>query len=134
MTLTLQEVFDQAKQDGYAVPLDTKDYEARLVYGAKIKRDRITGEIVIMNTSVGADNYVPVTADILEIFKQDGWRSGAYALYLHNLRGKIESSNDAIVREVQGKNRESVINLLARKRMNQIKLYHIKSNQFYGND
>ena len=44
MKYNLEDIFNQAKEDDYAISLDGDGYESRMVYGAKIVKDTQTGD------------------------------------------------------------------------------------------
>jgi len=50
---SLEDIWNQATSDDYAVNLDGDGYESRLVYGVKIIRDNETESIQILNTMRG---------------------------------------------------------------------------------
>ena len=59
--MTMDEVFEESLDDGFAGNLDGEGYQARIVYGAKMSRDNETGEIEIFNTSRGGEMYLPIS-------------------------------------------------------------------------
>ena len=50
MNYTLEEIFNQAKQDGYSVKIDGEGYSSVILYGIKIVKDEKSSDITILNT------------------------------------------------------------------------------------
>jgi hypothetical protein len=101
--MTLNEVFEQARQDAYASTLDGDGYEARVLYGCKILRENETGEVTLLNTQLGGDYYEPLNKEEIEVFQQKGWRCGVYVLSLNNYRSKLDKVERAIHTEMNGR-------------------------------
>ena len=96
---TLNDVFNEAKEDSYCAVLDTKYVEARLVFGVKIVRDRESGEVEILNTQRGGDFYQEIDVDEYDYFLQKSWRFGVYRVSLSNYRRKL-SNVEASIKDV----------------------------------
>ena len=96
---TLNDVFNEAKEDSYCAVLDTKYAEARLVFGVKIVRDRESGEVEILNTQRGGDFYQEIDVDEYDYFLQKSWRFGVYRVSLSNYRRKL-SNVEASIKDV----------------------------------
>lgn len=109
MRYGLDEIFEQAQQDPYAISLDGNGYKARMVYGVKIVRDDETGEIAIENTLATGDYYTLIKPEEMEIFLDKGWRYGVYVLSLSNYRTKLDRIEDLIREEVNGKNSQKTV-------------------------
>ena len=55
MSRNIQDVWTDALEDQFATALDSSGYEARIVYGCRIVKDRLTNEIELYNTGQGGD-------------------------------------------------------------------------------
>lgn len=117
--ITLEQVWKESIEDKEAISLDFGGHEARLCSGCKIKRDKATGDIVILNTSIGGDWYTPITEEDMNVFLEKGWKRGVYVLSLSNYRAKLDLIERMIHKEVNGrKNPKQLIKLkLARERI-----------------
>ena len=89
--------------------LDGDGYKSRLVYGVKIVRDDETTEVVILNTMRGGNYYSKINPQELEVFHKKGWRNGVYVVALSNYRTKLDSIQERIRNEVNGKNSKKTI-------------------------
>ena len=113
---SLEDIYQQAEEDRFAVSLDNGQYKSKLVYGVKITKDNSSNEIEILNTMIGGDYYCETTKKELEIFLEKGWRYGAYVLSLSNLRSKLDLIEDRIKEELTGKNSQKQFKRLKNKR------------------
>lgn len=104
MKYSLNDIWEQALQDSYAVTLDGDGYESRLVFGIKIIRDVESGAIEILNTMRGGDYYSPLLQDESEVFHKNGWRFGVYVVSLSNYRTKLDAIQERIREEANGRN------------------------------
>lgn len=121
--MTLDEIFEQARQDSYASPLDGDGYEARVLYGCKILRDNETGKVTLLNTQLGGDYYEALNREDIEVFQQKGWRCGVYVLSLNNYRSKLNKVEKAIQREMNGRRNPKQIQSLKSHRERLMKRY-----------
>ncbi len=106
---SLEDIWNQSLEDEYAVILDGDGYKSRLVYGVKIVRDDETTEVVILNTMRGGNYYSKINPQELEVFHKKGWRNGVYVVALSNYRTKLDSIQERIRSEVNGKNSTKTI-------------------------
>jgi len=106
---SLEDIWNQSLEDEYAVILDGDGYKSRLVYGVKIVRDDETTEVVILNTMRGGNYYSKINPQELEVFHKKGWRNGVYVVALSNYRTKLDSIQERIRNEVNGKNSKKTI-------------------------
>ena len=113
---SLEDIYQQAEEDRFAVSLDNGQYKSKLVYGIKITKNNSSNEIEILNTMIGGDYYCKTTKKELEIFLEKGWRYGAYVLSLSNLRSKLDLIEDRIKEELTGKNSQKQFKRLKNKR------------------
>ena len=90
MKYSLKDIYAQALQDTYALALDGDGYDSRMVYGTKIIKDLLNGEIQILNTARGGDYYSHLTPEQLNNFLEKGWRYGVFVLSLSNYRSKLD--------------------------------------------
>jgi hypothetical protein len=116
MKYNLEDIFNQAKEDDYAISLDGDGYESRMVYGAKIVKDTQTGEIQLLNTMKGGDYYVRVNATEFESFQEKGWRYGVFVLSLSNYRSKLDIIEQRIKEYINDKKSEKQIGMLKSSR------------------
>ena len=113
---SLEDIYQQAEEDRFAVSLDNGQYKSKLVYGVKITKDNSSNEIEILNTMIGGDYYCKATRKELEVFLEKGWRYGAYVLSLSNLRSKLDLIEDRIKEELTGKNSQKQFKRLKNQR------------------
>lgn len=128
--MTLDEIFEQARQDSYAFPLDGDGYEARVLYGCKILRDNETGKVTLLNTQLGGDYYEALNREDIEVFQQKGWRCGVYVLSLNNYRSKLNKVEKAIQREMNGRRNPKQIQSLKSHRERLMKRYTFIKQKF----
>ena len=57
MNTRLLEIFEESKQDTYALTINSHGYESRMVYGIKIIKDNETNEIQFLNTMLRPNKY-----------------------------------------------------------------------------
>lgn len=124
----LNDIWLQAYNDSYAIPLNGNGYESRVVYGVKIVRDNATGHIQILNTMSG-EYYHKLSSDELDIFYQHGWRYGIYSLNLTNYLEKLESIKECIKAEVNGLNRLRKVKVLKSNRDLMLNKYNTINNK-----
>ena len=129
---TINEVFEQALNDGYTATLNGDGYESRSIYGIKIIRDIETREITLLNTMKGGDYYMPITKDEVNIFLERGWRIGVYVVTLSNYRIKLEQVEKKIRDEVNGKSSDKTIQELKDKRTSLLNSYTELNNKLNG--
>tara|TARA_R110000764_G_scaffold100412_1_gene185393 strand:+ start:347 stop:781 length:435 start_codon:yes stop_codon:yes gene_type:complete len=137
MSFSLNEVFDQAKQDGFSVNVDAFSFEGRLLYGIKIVRDLKEKGVTILNTQQGGDHYREVTPNDYELFQLYGWRHGVYVLSLSNCCLKLDKILEAIEREESRDECREKVLAGARTQLSNAKARHAlmskKFNQFKSN-
>jgi|TARA_B100001175_G_scaffold55871_3_gene44952 hypothetical protein len=138
MKIRLNEIFEEAKQDTYAITMDGDGYESRMVYGVKIVKDKQSGKIEFFNTKVGGDYYKKLNAEQLETFIEKGWRIGVYVLSLSNYRLKLDIIEKRIHKFINDKKSEKQIKLLKASRERILTKYseiNYKLNQLnYGDN
>jgi len=133
----LNEIFEEAKQDTYAITMDGDGYESRMVYGVKIVRDNESGNIDFFNTMVGGDYYKKLNAEQLKTFIEKGWRCGVYVLSLSNYRLKLDIVEKRIHKFINEKKSEKQIKLLKASRERILAKYseiNYKLNQLNNGD
>jgi hypothetical protein len=114
--ISLDDVFEQALGDRFAISLNGKGYESRLVYGIKIVRDIKTRDVIIINTQENGDYYKPIKEKEIEIFLEKGWRYGVYTLSLSNYRATLDLIESEIHSEINGRKRSKKVSLLKEER------------------
>jgi hypothetical protein len=124
------QLWEQAGEDRLSVPLDTRLYEARLLFGCKIIRDKLSGQIEFYNTARGGDYYVKLKEEEIDVFKTYGLKQGVYWLMMSNILKRIEGVNDKIRYEVNNRNNFRKIQTFKNYRERLIKLFHHQTKQF----
>tara|TARA_B100000780_G_C21043675_1_gene418892 strand:- start:247 stop:699 length:453 start_codon:yes stop_codon:yes gene_type:complete len=112
----LNEIFNEAIQDTYAITLNGREYESRMVYGVKIIRDKKSKSVEIINTAQGGGYYRRLSSEELSIFLEKGWRNGVYLLSLSNYRSKLDLIEGRIKKEMNGRASVKQIGLLKNQR------------------
>lgn len=120
---TLNDVFNEAKEDSYCAVLDTKYVEARLVFGVKIVRERESGEIEILNTQRGGDFYQEIDVDEYDYFLKKSWRFGVYRVSLSNYRRKLSNIEASIKDVIDTKQSKKQLDSLQTRRLNIMNRY-----------
>lgn len=137
MKYSLKDIYAQALEDGYALALDGDGYDSRMVYGTKIIKDHLNGEIQILNTARGGDYYSHLTPEQLNNFLEKGWRYGVFVLSLSNYRSKLDIIEQRIKQFINDKKSEKQILQLKASRERILAKYseiNFKLNQLnYGN-
>ena len=132
MKYSLEDIWVQALEDTYAISLDGKGYQSRMVYGLKIVKDDETNKIELINATRGGDYYREINAEELEVFLEKGWRYGVYVLSLSNYRLKLDLIEQKINKEMNSRKSKKQIEILkgSRKRvMNKYSEINYKLNQ-----
>lgn len=125
----MMEVWQQAKADEYAANLDTRWYEARLLYGVKIKRYRESNKIVILNTHLGGDSYTEVMVNQYNDFKEYGWRRGVYLVAIENINRKLVRAKGLLADSIandDSKRRIQALESAVKRQENKINFYQSK--------
>ncbi len=86
--MRLEDIFQEARTDFGSANLDGEGHESRMMYGVKISRDTLSGEIKIFNPR-GKDYDEELTSEEYLIFSQ-GWRKGVYRLVLQVYRQRLD--------------------------------------------
>jgi len=82
--LTLNQIFDIAIADNYALWHKGNGFSSVSLYIIKIVKDTESGEVVIYSSELSDNWYTELTEKELNIFKNNGWRYGVYVLTLSN--------------------------------------------------
>ena len=85
----IDDIFQQATEDGYSKKTQSKGVESYMCYGYKISKDSKSGEVLILSTTRGGDFYDEATYDEYKKFFYLGWKKALYVLYLSNCRSKL---------------------------------------------
>ncbi len=126
---TLIDVWNQAKDDCFTANLDGEGYEARILYGCKISKDKETNMVQLQNTSRGGEWYIQLEPEEIEIFLNMGWRIGIYMLSLSNYRLKLDRIEMLIKMEVNGRKNPKQIQSLKSSRQRILEKYSKIKNQ-----
>lgn len=126
--MTMNDVFEESLDDGFAGNIDGEGYQARIVYGAKISRDNETGAIEIFNVSRGGEMYLPISDNEKENFLEKGWRYGAYVLFLSNNRLKLDVIERSIRMEINSGRNSATLKGLNSKRSKILEKYNNINN------
>jgi hypothetical protein len=127
---SISSLWNDIKQNSLAVELDTQFEEARLLFGCKIVKDNLSGEIEFYNTARGGDWYIKLTKDEIDVFIKHGLKQGVYWLMMSNVIIRLKGVQDNIRDEVNGNNNQRRIILLKKYRERLIKLFNRTSNKF----
>lgn len=137
MAYSIEEVFNQASNDDYAVSMTGYSFESHMVYGIKIIKDTSNKEIKLFDTMKRGDYFVPLTKREVEIFLENGWRYGVYVLSLDNYRTKLDKIEQRIQKCIAEKKSSKQISIQKSSRERILKKYseiNLKLNQLnYGN-
>tara|TARA_R100000951_G_C2608481_1_gene170432 strand:+ start:295 stop:702 length:408 start_codon:yes stop_codon:yes gene_type:complete len=114
---TLNDVFNEAKEDSCCAVLDTKYVESRLVFGVKIVRDRESGDVEILNTQRGGDFYQEIDVDEYDYFLQKSWRFGVYRVSLSNYSRKLYNVEESIKDVIDTKQSKKQLESLQSRRL-----------------
>jgi hypothetical protein len=136
MNYSKEDIWNQAKEDNYAVGVNGAGYDSRMVYGVKIIKDS-DGSIKLFNTMLGGDYYKPISEIDLIDFLENGWRYGVYVLSLSNYCAKLDIVERKIQKEISGRASVKQIsgykvhrdNLISKHRDVTNKLNQLKSNR-----
>ncbi len=137
MAYSIEEVFDQASNDNYAISMTGYNSESHMVYGIKIMKDTSNNEIRLLDTMRRGDHFIPLTKKEVEIFLENGWRYGVYILSLNNYRTKLDKIEQRIQKCIAEKKSSKQISIQKSSRERILKKYseiNLKLNQLnYGN-
>jgi len=122
--MSIEDVFNEARDDSYAGNIDGNGYESRVLYGVKISRDIKSGEVELFNAASGHDYYEKLPDIFIQNFLDKGWRYGCYVLYLSNKRINLDDVERYIKKEVNGQNRAHEIRKLQKRRDSIIEKYN----------
>ena len=130
----LTDLFMQAEDDHYSKKIEGKHLTAYMCYGYKIVKDKNTGEVVIVNMTRGGDFYDEATGHEYKKFKDLGWKSALYVLYLSNCRSKLGDLEARINQALVDNEGVKVIRRLKSSREQTLKNFNkvkskIKSNE-----
>lgn len=129
MKYTLEDIWEQASSDKFAMRIDSSGYEAIIIFGCRITRDFDTKKVMIFNTGRGGDYYLPLEDEETKDFLQKGWRYGCYVVSLSNYRRKLKKIEIMIRNEVNGKNNPKQIQSYKVSRDNVMDNYREISNK-----
>ena len=130
MCYSLEQIFEQAKDDHYSASLDGDGTEARILYGIRIEKIHLTGKISIHNTTKGGDFYTLATDDAVKIFIEKGWRYGVFSLALSNYRSKLDIIERKIREEVNTRKNAKHIQSLKSNRQRMLNRFSKVSHKF----
>jgi hypothetical protein len=117
MNYTLEQIFAQAKQDNFSAKIDESGYQSVILYGIKIVKDNVTGQIQLFNSGNNADYYNNATKEEIDVFLDKGWRVGVYTSSLVKYLGKLYLIRLAIRKEFSGDNDKKIIKSLNEKKI-----------------
>jgi hypothetical protein len=129
--MTIDQVYEEAINDVYAMSLKGAGYESRILYGCKITKNLETGEVQILNTHKGGDYYEPMTQEQMKIFLDEGWRCGLYVVSLMNYRSKLDKIEESIQKQMNGHMNPKAIQSLKTSRERVMQRYS-EMNQKYN--
>tara|TARA_R110000803_G_scaffold150171_1_gene215579 strand:+ start:1209 stop:1631 length:423 start_codon:yes stop_codon:yes gene_type:complete len=85
----LRDLFKQAGDDHLSVKIKEPEFIAHMMYGWRISKEFHSSNITIICISSGGDFYREATEIEYNIFRELGWKSAIYVLYLSNCRSKL---------------------------------------------
>lgn len=132
----LQDVFEQAKAEDYAVTLKGAGYKYILLHGIQIVKDDETNEVQIVNTHRGGEYYTILSDSECTNFISGGWRYGVYTLAISNYLHKLDIIENRIKIEVQENPRSKQVLSLKSERSRVLERYsniNFKLNQIKSN-
>lgn len=128
--MTLEDIFEQAINDDYALLSKDDRSSSKHLYDVKIMNWKANNSIEILNTGFG-DWYEKITPMQFNFFLENGWRAGVYELTLSNYRSKLETIERQIKLEVNTKMNPKRIKSLKNAREQIMSMYtKIKSKQY----
>ena len=126
---TLEDIFNEAVNDRNSAIVDGDGYEARLLYGIRISRDKKTNEIVIEDSSSSGDYYNELSDEYYQIFLDNNWKYGVYVLSLSNIRRKLDLIEIKIRDEINSRNNEKYIKQQIQSRDNLLNRFATINNK-----
>jgi len=120
--MTLEDIFEQAMNDDYALFSKGDMSLSKQLYDVKIIKWKDDNSIEILNTGLG-DWYEKITPEHFYFFLNNGWRSGVYELTLSNYRSKLRTIEEQIKLEVNTKMNPKRIKSLKNSRENIMNMY-----------
>jgi hypothetical protein len=91
--LSINQVFDEAIRDKYAIKFVGAGYHSVSLYSVKIVRDTHSYKVDIYSTEKSETWYTKVSPEALEIFLAKGWRYGVYVVSLSTINLKVAKLN-----------------------------------------
>ncbi len=127
--MTLEDIFEQAMNDDYALFSKDGNSSSKQLYDVKIINCKANNSIEILNTGLG-DWYEKISTEHFYFFLENGWRDGVYELTLSNYRSKLNTIEKQIKIEVNTKMNPKRIKSLKTSREKIMSMYtKIKSKQ-----
>lgn len=114
--MSIEQLFEQAKNDLFTTPLTTRDSVSYIRKG--IKMEKKDGEVKIYNTKFGNDFYTELTDTEYEMFLLKGWKIGCYMMSLKNCKRSLETISKKIITEVNQRKNHRHYNALKEGRAN----------------
>ena len=119
----------QAEADNFAMRIAMTSYEAIIMYGCRISKEKDSKDIKLFNTGRGGDYYLPLEKEEVDVFLEKGWRYGCYVVSLSNYKRKLKHIEVLIRNEVNGKNNPKQIQSYKISRENVMDNYREISNK-----
>lgn len=129
MNYTLEDIWEQAEADNFAMRIAMTSYEAIIMYGCRISKEKDSKDIKLFNTGRGGDYYLPLEKEEVDVFLEKGWRYGCYVVSLSNYKRKLKHIEVLIRNEVNGKNNPKQIQSYKVSRDNVMDNYREISNK-----
>lgn len=111
---SLEEIFQQAKNDGRGITFEDKTMSSILNFGMKIQK--FPSKIEILNCSRNSDYYQEISQQEYDYYAKHGWEIGSLMVGVDNCLRKLEHIELAIRNEVNSRKNDKHIQHLKAKR------------------
>jgi hypothetical protein len=115
----LDGLFHQAEEDYHSKLLKQRSVISYMCYGYKIIKEVRSGKVTIIDMTSNGDFYKEISTHEYDTFKNLGWKTAIYVLYLSNCRTKLSRLEDRIKNAMVNNESIKVIRKL-KDRRNQI--------------
>jgi len=128
---SLQEIYEQAKQDHGSIQTTMSRGESIINMGVKLQK--FPSHIELLNCSKGGDYFQELTENEYEVFFNEGWKRGCVITAMSNCKHKLDlienkmkievntRKNDKHIQNLKTR-RDSILNRYAKHKIKLIKL------------
>ena len=128
MRYTIQDIWEQALLDSFAMEINSTSTHVKIIYGCRIVKDKSTDKISLFNAG-GGDYYIEMNEEEVEIFLENGWRHGCYTVSLSNCKRKLLKVEKRIRDEMNSKKNPKQISSYKESRETILSMYTRISNK-----